>query len=218
MLVPSLLWPSVLLTTAIAAAHGMNKLRKDFTFMLESKISVVWVVWWALMIPAILTGVFLWQIAYWWRDGYVYTVVNDVNGNTTIHSSDSGDVVFIQWWQMALVQILRVVPLIPIPIVAARVINSQLAYGIKDKLISSLQSSREWGEWGPQDPIEHHNWRRWREDETRPFASLERRLAARPLTYTHSTLSRNSSGGSSLARLRAKYQKEEATPAAATAL
>lgn len=73
------------------------------------------------------------------------------------------------------------------------------------KVASSLQSSREWGDWGPQDPIEHHNWRRWREDETRPITSLKRRFANRPLTYTHSTLSSESS--STLTRLRNKYQR-----------
>lgn len=76
---------------------------------------------------------------------------------------------------------------------------------IIQKVASSLQSSREWGDWGPQDPIEHHNWRRWREDETRPITSLKRRFANRPLTYTHSTLSSESS--STLTRLRNKYQR-----------
>lgn len=76
------------------------------------------------------------------------------------------------------------------------------------KVASSLQSSREWGDWGPQDPIEHHNWRQWREDETRPITTLKRRLASRPLTYTHSTLSSESS--STLTRLRNKYQRNGA--------
>lgn len=166
--------------------------------MLEINLSLVWVVWWAFVIPAALAGVFIWQSVYWWLDGYIYRITATeavTNGTTSQMSVDANSgVVFIEWWKMALVWFIRLLLLLPIPIVAARVINSQLAYGIKDKLISSLQSSREWGEWGPQDPIEHHNWRRWREDESLPFDSLERRLAARQLTYTHSTLSRNSSG------------------------
>lgn len=81
-------------------------------------------------------------------------------------------------------------------------------YMCGQKVASSLQSSREWGDWGPQDPIEHHNWRRWREDETRPITTLKRRLASRPLTYTHSTLSSESS--STLTRLRNKYQRNGA--------
>ncbi|XP_018018434.1 uncharacterized protein LOC108674959 [Hyalella azteca] len=214
-LTPALVWPAILMTLAIAAAHGMGKIRKDFIFMLEKDMSVVWAAWWAFVIPLSLVGLFVWQCVDWWRFGYVYRV-HDIASQA---QGSNDEAVLVLWWQMALIWTLRALLLLPIPVVAIRVINSQLAYGIKDKLVSALQSSREWGEWGPQDPIEHHNWRRWREDETRPFASLERRLANRPLTYTHSTLSRNSSGGSSLSKLRAKYQKKEPiVHAVATAL
>ena len=229
-LVPSLVIPAILITTPIAAAYGINSLRKDFIFMLESNLSVVWVFFWAFFIPVTLAGVFVWQCVVWCQNGYVYNVLSldkdgsRVSNTSSIRSLGEGPVraseaVLVEWWQAGLVWFLRILLVLPIPLTAAKVINSQLAYGLKDKLVSALQSSREWGEWGPQDPIEHHNWRRWREDETRPFASLERRLASRPLTYTHSTLSRNSSGGSSLSRLRAKYQKKESEEnAAATAL
>ncbi|KAF2367061.1 Sodium:neurotransmitter symporter [Trinorchestia longiramus] len=203
---PAIVWPATLMTVAIATAHGMGKIRKDFIFIIEKDISIMWVVWWAFIIPVTLVGVFVWQCVDWWRYGYSYRVFNDT---TAVPTNTETETVYILWWQMTLLWALRVLLILPIPIVAIKVINSQLAYGIKDKLVSALQSSREWGEWGPQDPIEHHNWRRWREDETRPFASLERRLANRPLTYTHSTLSRNSSGGSSLSKLRSKYQRKE---------
>ncbi|KAK7067046.1 hypothetical protein SK128_015087 [Halocaridina rubra] len=183
-LTPVILWPPFALTLAVTCVYGIHKVRKDITFMLETTVWVLWLPIWGFLIPASLLGVVLWACVTNWHD----VVVAD------------GPV-----WRTALVWGLRVLVVLPVPITATYVVKSQLAYGIMDKVASSLQSSREWGDWGPQDPIEHHNWRRWREDETRPITSLKRRLASRPLTYTHSTLSSESS--STLTRLRNKYQR-----------
>ncbi|KAB7496944.1 Sodium- and chloride-dependent transporter XTRP3 [Armadillidium nasatum] len=184
-LMPGLLWPSIAMLIALTTCHGVAKIRKDLTFMLESNVSLLWLPIWAGVIPLILIGITVWTFIIDWRELGV------------IGKPD---------WCVSFVWSLRVGLLISMPFTAIIVINSQLAYGFKDKVLSSLQSSREWGDWGPQDPIEHHHWRRWREDETQSYASLERRLASksRPLTYTHSTLS--SSSSSTLGRLRAKYR------------
>lgn len=152
--------------------------------MLEATVSLLWIPVWGVFIPLSLLGVVVWACV---MDGQAVAVTDGPG------------------WRTALVWALRALVLLPVPITAIYVVKSQLAYGIIDKVASSLQSSREWGDWGPQDPIEHHNWRRWREDETRPIASLKRRFANRPLTYTHSTLSSESS--STLTRLRNKYQR-----------
>ncbi|XP_063606772.1 sodium- and chloride-dependent glycine transporter 2-like isoform X2 [Penaeus indicus] len=178
------LWPPLTLTLAVTAVYGIHKVRKDFTFMLEATVSWLWAPVWGVFIPLTLLGVVVWSCVM-----------------------DSQHVAVIDGpaWRIAVVWGLRALVLLPVPITAIYVVKSQLAYGVKDKVASSLQSSREWGDWGPQDPIEHHNWRRWREDETRPITSLKRRFANRPLTYTHSTLSSESS--STLTRLRNKYQR-----------
>ncbi|XP_069955692.1 sodium- and chloride-dependent glycine transporter 2 isoform X3 [Cherax quadricarinatus] len=183
-LTPVVLWPPFTLTLAITAIYGIHKVRKDFTFMLEATVSLLWIPVWGVFIPLSLLGVVVWACV---MDGQAVAVTDGPG------------------WRTALVWALRALVLLPVPITAIYVVKSQLAYGIIDKVASSLQSSREWGDWGPQDPIEHHNWRRWREDETRPIASLKRRFANRPLTYTHSTLSSESS--STLTRLRNKYQR-----------
>ncbi|XP_071541555.1 uncharacterized protein [Panulirus ornatus] len=181
---PVVLWPPFTLTLAVTTIYGIHKVRKDFTFMLEAAVSWLWAPVWGVFIPLCLLGVVVWACV---MDGQAI-VITDGPG-----------------WRTALVWGLRAVVLLPVPITAIYVVKSQLAYGVIDKVASSLQSSREWGDWGPQDPIEHHNWRRWREDETRPITSLKRRFANRPLTYTHSTLSSESS--STLTRLRNKYQR-----------
>ncbi|XP_066988017.1 uncharacterized protein [Macrobrachium rosenbergii] len=183
-LTPVVLWPPFTLTLAVTSVYGIHKVRKDFTFMLEATVSLLWIPIWGFFIPAALLGVVIWACVINWAE----IIVAD------------GPV-----WRTALIWGLRALVLLPVPITAIYVVKSQLAYGIMDKVASSLQSSREWGDWGPQDPIEHHNWRRWREDETRPITSLKRRFANRPLTYTHSTLSSESS--STLTRLRNKYQR-----------
>ncbi|XP_069166709.1 uncharacterized protein [Procambarus clarkii] len=178
------LWPPFTLTLAITIIYGIHKVRKDFTFMLEATVSLLWIPLWGVFIPLTLLGIVIWACI---MDGQAVAVTDGPG------------------WRTALVWGLRVLVLLPVPITAIYVVKSQLAYGVVDKVASSLQSSREWGDWGPQDPIEHHNWRRWREDETRPITSLKRRFANRPLTYTHSTLSSESS--STLTRLRNKYQR-----------
>ncbi|XP_042214885.1 uncharacterized protein LOC121861306 isoform X2 [Homarus americanus] len=183
-LTPVVLWPPFTLTLAITAIYGIHKVRKDFTFMLEATVSWLWIPVWGVFIPLSLLGVVIWASVL---DGQAVAVTDGPG------------------WRTALVWGLRALVLLPVPITAIYVVKSQLAYGVIDKVASSLQSSREWGDWGPQDPIEHHNWRRWREDETRPITSLKRRFANRPLTYTHSTLSSESS--STLTRLRNKYQR-----------
>ncbi|XP_045119603.1 sodium-dependent serotonin transporter-like isoform X7 [Portunus trituberculatus] len=181
------LCPPFTLTLAVTAIYGIHKLRKDFTFMLESAVSWLWAPVWGVVLPLTLVGVVVW--------------LNVMEGKAMVVAD--GPV-----WRIAAVWGLRLLAVLPIPITAIYVVKSQLAYGVVDKVASSLQSSREWGDWGPQDPIEHHNWRRWREDETRPITTLKRRLASRPLTYTHSTLSSESS--STLTRLRNKYQRNGA--------
>ncbi|XP_069997881.1 sodium-dependent nutrient amino acid transporter 1 [Penaeus vannamei] len=178
------LWPPLTLTLAVTAVYGIHKVRKDFTFMLEATVSWLWAPVWGVFIPLTLLGVVVWSCV---MDSHHVAVIDGPA------------------WRIAVVWGLRALVLLPVPITAIYVVKSQLAYGVKDKVASSLQSSREWGDWGPQDPIEHHNWRRWREDETRPITSLKRRFANRPLTYTHSTLSSESS--STLTRLRNKYQR-----------
>ncbi|XP_042870409.1 sodium- and chloride-dependent glycine transporter 2-like isoform X3 [Penaeus japonicus] len=178
------LWPPLTLTLAVTAVYGIHKVRKDFTFMLEATVSWLWAPVWGVFIPLTLLGVVVWSCV---MDSHHVAVIDGPA------------------WRMVVVWGLRALVLLPVPITAIYVVKSQLAYGVKDKVASSLQSSREWGDWGPQDPIEHHNWRRWREDETRPITSLKRRFANRPLTYTHSTLSSESS--STLTRLRNKYQR-----------
>ncbi|KAK3867554.1 hypothetical protein Pcinc_027010, partial [Petrolisthes cinctipes] len=184
-----LFWPPVTLTLAITTIYGIHKVRKDFTFMLEAAVSWLWAPVWGILLPLLLLGVVVW-LCVW--DGASVAVLDGPG------------------WKIGAVWGLRAAVILPVPITAIYVIKSQLAYGVVDKVASSLQSSREWGDWGPQDPIEHHNWRRWREDETRPITSLKRRLATRPLTYTHSTLSSESS--STLTRLRSKYQRNGGTP------
>ncbi|KAG0720988.1 hypothetical protein GWK47_047353 [Chionoecetes opilio] len=86
--------------------------------------------------------------------------------------------------RVAVVWGLRLLAVLPIPITAIYVVKSQLAYGVVDNTTTG-------GGGG--------------EDETRPITTLKRRLASRPLTYTHSTLSSESS--STLTRLRNKYQR-----------
>ncbi|KAK8395343.1 hypothetical protein O3P69_006192 [Scylla paramamosain] len=181
------LCPPFTLTLAVTAIYGIHKLRKDFTFMLESAVSWLWAPVWGVVLPLTLLGVVVW--------------LNVMEGKAIVVAEGP-------MWRIAAVWGLRLLAVLPIPITAIYVVKSQLAYGVVDKVASSLQSSREWGDWGPQDPIEHHNWRRWREDETRPITTLKRRLASRPLTYTHSTLSSESS--STLTRLRNKYQRNGA--------
>ncbi|KAG0723321.1 hypothetical protein GWK47_005586 [Chionoecetes opilio] len=178
------LWPPFTLTLAVTVIYGIHKLRKDFTFMLESAVCWLWAPVWGIVLPFTLLGVVVWLSV---MEGGAVAVVEGPA------------------WRVAVVWGLRLLAVLPIPITAIYVVKSQLAYGVVDKVASALQSSREWGDWGPQDPIEHHNWRRWREDETRPITTLKRRLASRPLTYTHSTLSSESS--STLTRLRNKYQR-----------
>ncbi|CAL4205852.1 unnamed protein product, partial [Meganyctiphanes norvegica] len=179
------LWPPFTMTLSVASVYGVQKVRKDLTFMLESSICWLWTPFWAFFIPAIILGVVVWNVVLA-DDGLVLGVWPEL-------------------WRTVLIWGLRGLVILPLILTALYVVQSQLAYGIKDKIVSSLQFSREWGDWGPQDPIEHHNWRRWREDESRPITSLKRRLANRPLTYTHSTLS--SESGSTLTRLRNKYQR-----------
>ncbi|XP_050734971.1 sodium- and chloride-dependent glycine transporter 2-like isoform X2 [Eriocheir sinensis] len=186
-LILMVLWPPFTLTLAITTIYGIQKLRKDFTFMLESAVCWLWIPVWGFLLPFTLLGVVVWLCV--------------MEGGSVVVADGPG-------WKVVAVWGLRMMAILPLPITAIYVVKSQLAYGVVDKVASSLQSSREWGDWGPQDPIEHHNWRRWREDETRPITTLKRRLASRPLTYTHSTLSSESS--STLTRLRNKYQRNGA--------
>ncbi|XP_076057698.1 sodium-dependent dopamine transporter-like isoform X1 [Oratosquilla oratoria] len=183
-----LFWPILVQILAITAIYGMPKVCKDLTFMLETQVSRVWIFLWSVLVPAAILGVIIW---------------------TCVIDGRNAGVLDGPIWRAVGVWTLRALVVAPVFVTAARVVHQQLAYGCMDKLVWAVQSSREWGDWGPQDPIEHHNWRKWREDEIWPVTSLQRRLNHRPPTYTHSTL-RSHSHDSTLTRLRSKYSK--ATP------